>query len=135
LAIAEARKKEEEAAAKEKEAKEKAEKEAKEKAEKEAKEKAEKEAKEKQDKDDKEKTEDKDKKDETTSTEIKTPENNETKPEEAPKIDETDLIKALHLDEDNTIILGLRVYTDKESPATISGQLRHEIEMSAALAL
>ncbi|KAK1220217.1 hypothetical protein PQX77_017038 [Marasmius sp. AFHP31] len=37
--------------------------------------------------------------------------------------------------EDDSIFLGLRVYTNKEAPVVISGQLRHEMEVSAALAL
>ncbi|KAJ3822490.1 hypothetical protein F5880DRAFT_668451 [Lentinula raphanica] len=37
--------------------------------------------------------------------------------------------------EENSIFLGLRVYTNKEAPVTIEGQLRHEMEVSAALAL
>ncbi|KAK0457136.1 cysteine proteinase [Desarmillaria tabescens] len=37
--------------------------------------------------------------------------------------------------EDDSIFLGLRVYTSKDAPAEICGQLRHEMELSAALAL
>ncbi|KAG7087765.1 hypothetical protein E1B28_013706 [Marasmius oreades] len=37
--------------------------------------------------------------------------------------------------EDDSIFLGLKVYTKKEAPVEISGQLRHEMEVSAALAL
>ncbi|KAL0581784.1 hypothetical protein V5O48_000261 [Marasmius crinis-equi] len=37
--------------------------------------------------------------------------------------------------EDDSIFLGLRVYTNKDAPVVISGQLRHEMEVSAALAL
>ncbi|KAK0457825.1 uncharacterized protein EV420DRAFT_1687674 [Desarmillaria tabescens] len=36
---------------------------------------------------------------------------------------------------DDSIFLGLRVYTSKDAPAEICGQLRHEMELSAALAL
>ncbi|KAF9262037.1 cysteine proteinase [Marasmius fiardii PR-910] len=38
-------------------------------------------------------------------------------------------------EEDDSIFLGLKVYTKKEAPVEISGQLRHEMEVSAALAL
>ncbi|KAK0441733.1 uncharacterized protein EV420DRAFT_1649976 [Desarmillaria tabescens] len=38
------------------------------------------------------------------------------------------------MSETDTIFLGLRVYTSKDAPAEICGQLRHEIELSAALA-
>ncbi len=37
--------------------------------------------------------------------------------------------------EDDSIFLGLRVYTSKNAPAEICGQLRHEMELSATLAL
>ncbi|KAK0189170.1 cysteine proteinase [Armillaria mellea] len=37
--------------------------------------------------------------------------------------------------DDDSIFLGLRVYTSKDAPAEICGQLRHEIELSATLAL
>lgn len=39
------------------------------------------------------------------------------------------------LSEDDSVFMGLRVYTNKDAPAVIGGQLRHEIEMSATLAL
>jgi hypothetical protein len=35
----------------------------------------------------------------------------------------------------DSIFLGLKVYTKKEVPVTITGQLRHEMEISAKLAL
>ncbi|KAE9397650.1 cysteine proteinase [Gymnopus androsaceus JB14] len=37
--------------------------------------------------------------------------------------------------EENSVFLGLRVYTNKDAPVVIEGQLRHEMEVSAALAL
>ncbi|SJL03409.1 uncharacterized protein ARMOST_06763 [Armillaria ostoyae] len=37
--------------------------------------------------------------------------------------------------DDDSIFLGLRVYTSKDAPAEICGQLRHEMELSATLAL
>ncbi|KAK0497318.1 hypothetical protein EDD18DRAFT_149737 [Armillaria luteobubalina] len=37
--------------------------------------------------------------------------------------------------DDDSIFLGLRVYTSKDAPAQICGQLRHEMELSATLAL
>ncbi|KIK66127.1 hypothetical protein GYMLUDRAFT_257995 [Collybiopsis luxurians FD-317 M1] len=37
--------------------------------------------------------------------------------------------------EENSIFLGLRVYTNKDAPVVIEGQLRHEMEISASLAL
>ncbi|KAF5372175.1 hypothetical protein D9758_005084 [Tetrapyrgos nigripes] len=37
--------------------------------------------------------------------------------------------------EEDSIFLGLKVYTKKEVPVTITGQLRHEMEVSAKLAL
>ncbi|KAF5382243.1 hypothetical protein D9757_008962 [Collybiopsis confluens] len=50
-----------------------------------------------------------------------------------PKPDPTrDLFDA---SEENSIFLGLRVYTNKEAPVVIEGQLRHEMELSAKLAL
>ncbi|KAJ3861391.1 hypothetical protein EV359DRAFT_47305 [Lentinula novae-zelandiae] len=41
----------------------------------------------------------------------------------------------LDVSEENSIFLGFRVYTNKEAPVVIEGQLRHEMEVSAALAL
>ncbi|KAK0455587.1 uncharacterized protein EV420DRAFT_1765264 [Desarmillaria tabescens] len=38
------------------------------------------------------------------------------------------------MSETNSIFLGLRVYTSKDAPVEICGQLRHEMELSAALA-
>ncbi|KAJ3914411.1 hypothetical protein F5877DRAFT_50565 [Lentinula edodes] len=46
-----------------------------------------------------------------------------------PKRDQVDV------SEENSIFLGFRVYTNKEAPVVIEGQLRHEMEVSAALAL
>ncbi|KIK66146.1 hypothetical protein GYMLUDRAFT_38663 [Collybiopsis luxurians FD-317 M1] len=43
-----------------------------------------------------------------------------------------DLIEA---SEENSIFLGLRVYTNQDAPVVIEGQLRHEMEVSAKLAL
>ncbi|KAK0203050.1 hypothetical protein DFS33DRAFT_1489094 [Desarmillaria ectypa] len=40
-----------------------------------------------------------------------------------------------HMSEDDSIFLGLRVYTSKDAPAEICGQLRRGMELSAALAL
>ena len=60
----------------------------------------------------------------------------EVKADEETKPQEPDPSRDLHeVSEDDSIILGLRVYTSKDSLATINGQLRHEIEMSASLAL
>ncbi|KAJ3784855.1 hypothetical protein GGU10DRAFT_376341 [Lentinula aff. detonsa] len=41
----------------------------------------------------------------------------------------------LDVSEENSIFLGFRVYTNKDAPVVIEGQLRHEMEVSAALAL
>ncbi|KAK0437266.1 uncharacterized protein EV420DRAFT_1588780 [Desarmillaria tabescens] len=40
-----------------------------------------------------------------------------------------------HMSDTDSIFLGLRVYTSKDAPAEICGQLRHEMELSASLAL
>ncbi|KAJ4485410.1 hypothetical protein J3R30DRAFT_3696750 [Lentinula aciculospora] len=41
----------------------------------------------------------------------------------------------LDVSEENSIFLGFRVYTNKDAPVVIEGQLRHEMEVSAELAL